>query len=287
VPDHISFRQQTVADVHVQSLHGRPGLGFCQLAVQLSVTLRGRQDADKLRITDLAGDLMVQERNHIGPLIGRMQASGDLPLETQTYQQDRVPALAMALSRERVAAIEALRVGRDLGLRLVVTGQVEQVSTGEAERVRLELNHTASQSDWVKVLDGMGYRKTLLLEIPMPADDAPEELKQAVEHLRHAQDLMIRGEYRDAVGACRDVLQQMDTVLGDESDIPTPVRDWLNHTHEMDKAARVRLVRRALKSLTQPARHADLASTRVEWGPVDARAIVTIAAALMQLAAED
>jgi hypothetical protein len=134
----------------------------------------------------------------------------------------------------------------------------------------------------------MGYRKTLLLEIPMPDSDAPEELRKAVEHLRQAQDLMIHGRYREAVGACRDVLDSLGAGLADEQDQPPEaVRGWFEGTRGLDKAGRVRLARRALKVLTHPARHADEVSARHEWGPVDAMSIVTATAALMRLATQD
>jgi len=262
-----SLNSTVFADVRVQDIHGRPGLGFHQLAVQVVVAFHPQAENDAVAITELSGELRLLQGGQPGPLIGEMRALGsDLPMQSNTYAQERWISLGKELDGARIEAIEAVRLGRDMRIRLSLAGRARQLSGAHEATIRADLDLDVNQSAWIRVLDGMGYRKTLLLEIPMPAADAPEQLRQAIEHLQQAQDLMMHGRHREAVGACRDVLDQMDAALNDEQDIPDAVKGWLNHTREMDKAARIRLVRRALKSLTHPARHADEVSARVEWG---------------------
>jgi len=198
-----------------------------------------------------------------------------------TYNHEQWITFDSELDAARIQAIEAARMGRDLRLQLHINGMAITPGLRAPERIRAKIQHEATQSDWVRVLDGMGYRKTLLLEVPMPPADAPEQLRQVVEHLWHAQDSMMHGRYRESVGACRDVLESMDVALVDaNTTAPGDQRTW-------DKATRVRQVRRALKVLTHPARHADEVSTQHEWGPEDAASIVTATAALLRLATQD
>ena len=50
----------------------------------------------------------------------------------------------------------------------------------------------------------------------------------------------------------------------------------------MNKAERLRLLRRAAKVPTHPARHRDEVAAAIEWSRIDASSIVTITAALLQ-----
>jgi hypothetical protein len=98
---------------------------------------------------------------------------------------------------------------------------------------------------------------------------------------------MLRGHFKDAVGTCRDVLELVSSALNDEKEqAPESIKSLFEGTREMDKEQRLRVVRRSLKILTHPARHADQVSTSVEWGPLDASSVIMMTAALLQLAAE-
>lgn len=269
------------ADVRVMNVYGHTGVGFYQLAIQIGVNMHARDENQAVHVADLSAELYLPEGAGHGPLVGHMATrEQDIPFHSLSYNQEHWITFDLELDAARVEAIEAVRSGRNLGLRLHVDGNALAPGESRPQRVRVQILHEVAQSDWVRVLDGMGYRKTLLLEIPMPASDAPEQLRQAVEHLRQAQDLVMHGRYREAVGACRDVLESLDTALGDATAAaPDNQRDW-------DKACRVRHVRRALKVLTHPARHADEVSAQHEWGPEDAATIVTVTAALLRLATQ-
>jgi hypothetical protein len=271
----------TFADVRILNVHGQPGVGFYRLAVQIVVDMHARAEGQEVTVTDLTAELYLREGAGHGPLVGHMATrEQDIPFHSLRYNQEQWVTFDLELDAARLTAIEALRMGRDLNLRIHVNGSAVAPGASGPQRIRAEIDHPTTQSDWVRVLDGMGYRKTLLLEVPMPSADAREQFQQAIEHLREAQDLMMRGKYRDAVGRCRDVLESLETALGDATTAaPDNQRDW-------DKACRIRNVRRAFKVLTHPARHADQVSTQHEWGPEDAASVVTATAALLRLAAQ-
>jgi len=132
-----------------------------------------------------------------------------------------------------------------------------------------------SQSDWISVFAELEYARTLLLELPVADARIDPELAEAANFLSRAQQSMVRGEYREAVGLCRDLLAEVGKALlrGPEAEF-TDLR-------AKDKSQRLSLVRRALKVFTHPARHRDDVSTRFEWSRRDAVFCVTCVSALL------
>ncbi len=109
--------------------------------------------------------------------------------------------------------------------------------------------------------------------------EAPESPLMTYEHTN-------KGNFRDSVGACRDVMESLSKALSDDQyQLDEVVKSWFKATRSMGKEERLRLIRRAVTVLTHPARHADEVSASIEWGPMDARAVIVMAATLLQLAA--
>jgi len=135
-----------------------------------------------------------------------------------------------------------------------------------------------NQTSWIKVLGQLGYAKLMLLEVPL-LDGLGPAFDEASGHLRKAKAAMLRGEYREAVGCCRDVIEALTRALRDKDE---QLAKLVTNTRELDKAERLRLLRQALKVLTHPARHADEVAAAIEWTRTDAVAVITMTAAVMQ-----
>ena len=205
---------------------------------------------------------------------------GQNVLAQRTYASTEHMALRLFLEPLRVRAIEELRNGGGLTLRLrcsyrLRVGGVEAVLSNEEEL-------SIPQGVWVPLLEQMGYQRTLLLEIPVPDADHRPELANAVELLSRSQRLIAEGQYTEAVGMCRDVLEEVTRALKDENGPDVPVAGLFEQTRQMNKADRLRLLRRAAKVLTHLARHRDEVAAAIEWSRIDASSIVTITAALLQ-----
>jgi hypothetical protein len=102
--------------------------------------------------------------------------------------------------------------------------------------------------------------------------------------LKRSERLIAEGQYIEAVGMCRDVLEEMSRALKDEPE-PDPdpsVQSLFQNTRQMTKAERLRLLRRAAKVVTHPARHRDDVAVAIDWSRIDALSIVSITAALIQ-----
>jgi hypothetical protein len=197
-----------------------------------------------------------------------------LPIRNTENAFSRIVTLETQLDREQLEAIEELRRGRDFNLSIVYWFSLNDAGSVvqhlQAQEV-IEINRGV----WIALLEQMGYTKLALLEVPVFDDRISPDLAQASEHLHKAQDAMLRGEYREAVGCCRDVLESIGRALRDTDEPSKPVR-------ELTKAERLQRVRNALKVFTHPARHADEVAATFDWTRLDAATTIAMCAALVQ-----
>ena len=204
---HFTLGSMIIAEATLTRIGGQPGLGFHRLVADVEFDVHGGSGRIDLSLSDLTGVMWLQGQGHPGNYLGQLhRQAGNAPIATPKYPSKQVASFEIEMDGRRLDAIEDVRAGRDLAFQLLLTANIVVAATGPREPSRSELFYQANQATWVGVLDGMGYRRTLLLEIPMPDQDAPEQLRQAVEYLRQAQDQMLHGKYREAVGACRDRL---------------------------------------------------------------------------------
>lgn len=180
-----------------------------------------------------------------------------------------------SLTQQQIEALEAMRDGDDLSIRfdtnVLVTGKAEPLPFSA------QFTHSISRSQWVKLLDHMGYRRTLLLEVPVPM--ALPGLAKAVNYLESSLAAITSGPSgrREAIGLCRDAIESLREARGDKADED---RVWQKRSDEMesfDKRERTLLVRRALHRLTSAAKH----PSEVVWTRRDAQSVVAMVAALL------
>lgn len=71
-----------------------------------------------------------------------------------------------------------------------------------------ELRFTIPKSEWVeKLLPGLGYKGLELLEIRMNSRAVAQQLPQAVEEIKQAQEHLLDGDWERAVQRCRNVIE--------------------------------------------------------------------------------
>jgi hypothetical protein len=256
----------------VDRIYGVSGLGFFR--VTLDVRLQVEPGDPGCRLLSLSADLLAG-----GRLVTRLDASPQsLPVEQYASSSPATVVLQADLDRARVEAVETLRNGGHLELNLNVFACLQEPD-GNMARQSVQEHYPVNQGVWVEVLQQMEYQKTMLLEVPIPDEQTAPELAHAVDFLGQAQQAMVRGHYRDAVGLCRQVLEEMSNGLGDANGVR--LQEIFGKTRDMDKAERLRILREALKVLTHPAHHRDEVTALIEWNRVDAASVITIAAALL------
>jgi hypothetical protein len=238
-------------------------------------------------VTNIGGELWVHGKNNKEHYLGCLRRQGaDLPIETYQNAYQTGITLEASLTPDQLAALEDVRLGGDLFFKLNILGLGNTDRDKRPQSLQTTLDYRSNQSAWIELLEQIGYKRTMLLEIPIAGDEVSPLFAEAREHLQIAQTHLLSGHYRDAVGACRDVMEALSSALSDEADqTPEEIKTWFEGTRSMGKEKRIRLIRRALKVLTHPARHVDEVTTTIEWKPVDARATIVMTAALLQLVA--
>jgi len=282
--DDWTIRNLIFAKLELKSIHGSPGLGFYRLIARIDYTTHSKEPAEEVTVSNIGGTLWVCGEDTQDRFLGYLRREGP-ESSLITYDHTRTGQLQfeIELDARRIEAIEEIRQGGDLKFTLNLYGIAHSASDELQHNVNATLKYQANQSTWIEVLDQMGYRKTMLLEIPMLEEKVNPLFKEAVEHLKIAQTHLLKGHFRDAVGSCRDVLESLSKALNDERQLPETVKSWTTNTRSMGKEERLRLIREAVKVLTHPARHADEVSALIDWGPEDARAVITMAALLLKL----
>jgi len=272
------------ADLDFKSMRGSPGLGFYRLVAEISIALHSRPEGQEVIVTNIEGDLAVIGKDNVDHYVGRMRRQGhDSPLITFPHTYSTNLQLEVEIDDRRIEAIEKIRAGGDLNFKLNLYGLANSATEKRPQNLNSWMNFRVNQGTSIEMLEQMGYRRTLLLEVTL--SDGEPIRPEAMKHLQNAQTHLLRGHYRDAVGACRDVLEALSKELGDEKDtLPETINNWFEGSKKMGKDERIRLVRRALKVLTHPARHADEVSSKIEWEPEDAKAILIFSAAMVQMA---
>jgi len=274
------------AELEFKALLGRPGLGFYRLIAQVDVTTHGKKQGEEVTVTNIDGELCVSGKHKQEHYLGHLRRPGiESPITTFQHTHKGNTDLEVELDARRVEAIERVRLGEDLSFKLNLHGVASVASERNPQPVTVTLQYRANQSTWTEILEQMGYRKTMLLEIPVLGDGVSPTFPEAAEHLHTAQTHLLQGRFRDAVGACRDVMESLSIALNEDAGpLPETIKAWFENTRGMNKEERLHIVRRALKLLTHPARHADEVSTSMEWGPEDARSVIIMTATLLCLA---
>jgi hypothetical protein len=272
------------AELDIMGINGNPGLGFYRLIADIDITMHNKQPSEEVGVTDIGADLFIIEKDNNRRLVGRMRRQGpDYPFISYPNTQKMRFQLEIELDNNRIEAIERIRQGGKLNFEMNMYAIASLGQERRSQSVQSSLRYPVNQGTWIEMLDQMGYRKTLLLEIPLTDDIGLHP--EALAFLNTAQTHLLRGHYRDAVGACRNVLEALSKELGDEKDIlPDTIKSWFEGSNKMSKDERTRLVRRALKILTHPAHHADEVASKMEWELEDAKAILIFSAAMVQMA---
>lgn len=275
------------AELELKAIQGSPGLGFYRLMADVNYTTHGKKAEEEVTVSNIGGTLCVRGRDTQDRFLGHVWLENpESALVTYEHMYERNLQFEIELDAMRLAAIEDIRLGGDLNFTLHICGIARNASDGRLHTMTAPLQYLANQSTWIKVLDEMGYRQTMLLEIPILDAKVSPRFPEAAEHLRTAQTHFLRGHFRDSVGACRDVMESLSKALSDDKYQPDEaVKSYFKSTRSMGKKERVRLIRRAVTVLTHPARHADKDSSSIDWSPMDARAVIVMTVTLLQLAA--
>ncbi len=266
------------AELMVTRIGGQRGVGSHRLLINIKLTPQPRAQGDEVLLLEMGGSLAIE--NTQGGPIGRLeQMDGPTPTKILGNAWAWTQVFMIGLDRRQLEKIKEIRQGKGLRFTIVLWGLA--VYRNEVHRLTAQESYSVNQGTWVETLQELGYARTLLLEIPIPDEDTAPELTQAVNYMTSAQQAMNQGKSREAVGCCRDALEALSDALGDKDDQDTAAQELFKNTRALDKAGRLRVLRRALKVFVHPARHGDEDSARIEYCRSDSVAIISMIAALI------
>src|SRR5512137_2403694 len=101
---------QRFADVRIDSIIGQPGLGFGRLLIEVELLIRERRQSEKPTLVELGGELLVRSRHDTLHHLGRLWPSRP-PVAVEVTTPSATVAMEVELGRERIEAVEKLRLG--------------------------------------------------------------------------------------------------------------------------------------------------------------------------------
>ena len=123
--------------------------------------------------------------------------------------------MVISVSRAAIEELDAARNGGPVNFSIELHCDIAQASGGGVRTVFSGSESlTVKKGDWVELPEQNGHARRVLLEVDRPDAVNHPELARAVGHLEGAQGHAALGDWRPAVGECRDVLDALKMVLG-------------------------------------------------------------------------
>jgi hypothetical protein len=102
----------------------------------------------------------------------------------------------------------------------------------------VQFEHEVTQSDWVTILEQIGYWRILLLEFDMPGPQGSSTYAQALDYFERAQKRYLEQDWRLTVESLRQCLAAL---VGDkaededeETDVQSAIKDLRKDSHSRD-----------------------------------------------------
>lgn len=263
---------------------GERGVGFHRLNFDARFSFAAAE-ADQMRLTGLALDFQLG----MYP-VGRASHSGiDLPSQLATTGGAFTTRVALDLSSSQLSALEDVRAGEDLVLRVDAHLQFAGYAGygGHPFWTFFSGEYRIPQSVWVKqVLKPLAFQDYLLLEVPLSTHPQSAGLERAVGHLQKARDLASKGEFLHAVAECRPAMEEIERVYGlkpmDRATLAAYSAGDPKKAQQLDKASRFAVWRYGLASVIHAAHHKEEGHDPWEWGRAGAMAVITATAAMIE-----
>jgi hypothetical protein len=297
----INFFDRTWGSIDFEQVSLELGIGFVRLKGNLSLSLNNADGHENVQWTNLRSNWFARNYHGQEKPLGVGQIWPDR-IETENRALERNIPVFIDLDYGRMASLENLRSGKDIYFKIRLDGWASRATQPDSRSHGLEISAHIPLSEWLKRLDESGYKKTLLLEIPVPEVQRDEALCRAADHLEMAQRHLLNGHYRDCVGACRDVVSAIDFIefsADKDRDLRSVTEGIQRKASDLrSKDERIYLLRHSFKQIAHAARHDDRLPAENEsseggekalpfsWEPEDARLAFSVAAALYRYAYE-
>jgi hypothetical protein len=217
----INLNSRIVAETRFQSVDGTHAAGAYCLQLTLGLQVQNWPEQEGPVPVVRFGDAQVVLDGGPGLLLGYAHPEIAVPFRVFKHAHTRAVLYSILLAPQALEAIEKGRAGGGVGLQLKVQAEISVGTNVDAvfDDVRCHI----AQSDWLRVLEEVGYGRTLLFEVPVPRSLGAEG-NSVMASLAAAKRAFIEGRYGESVAACRSVLEGLTQCLGQGDDM-RKVRD--------------------------------------------------------------
>lgn len=274
---------EQIGELRFENMRGEPGAGHFRLVFRIHFVIYARRSDEEFALLPFEADVVVSRSDEQALRLGRaVDVNQHSVININKHSSPQYIDFGLELDRARVEAIETVRGGGELRFRLTVStiGSGPKGTWRALEMIQAPVN----QGTWIEALQRMGYGETALLEVPVVPRDACPQLTAAFDYLADAQSDLLHGDWRDAVGKTRDIMEAIASALGEEGDQLAEFQKLFEKVRGSDRATRLRVLRRALTLFAAPAKHGDEKSSAIDWKRSDAVMAVHMAAALLSRA---
>ncbi|MCZ1008472.1 hypothetical protein O1L68_18785 [Streptomyces lydicus] len=253
-----------VLGVREESVQLLRGMGTICLQVGLEVKAPVASKAG--RFLALQADLYGIRNPYERTLVGRVTEM--LPFTPETGVER--PVLKFLITSHQLHAINEARDG-DLQMELEVTGTLPQAAGYPGSTTEV-LHFSVAKSRWIDQINALGPSVAFEMHVPFPLEDDPRA--EPARHLRAAQRRLLDNDIDGAILEARRALEWIKDHSGWK---------WPGNKDRLQRSQDERWawIRFAVEDQTSASVHKDAVTAAFQYSRDEARALVSIAAALL------
>jgi hypothetical protein len=260
----LRYNGQDIATVSFSGMFGQRALGGW--ALRFSLTFRPKQvpqtphsNFQAEGVYDLRVHVSVSTRACPAVFLGVAHCRQQRFFSITDYGHAEGRLFDLTLLEGQLAALEEMRGADGITFHFDIFAQ----GNGTCGPLAMEgaLAKEFNLSEWTKLLRDMGAAEYLCVPLLLPKPRSGDPHEGAVKHLRRAQDFMLQGEYRSAVGSCREALELLTVVHeraaadGGLLSSAAVLKAYDKTRKQMTRAERLVLLRMAALHLTHLGHH--------------------------------
>ena len=279
------FGNRIAGVIRVLDVYRGPTL-FPRLTLRLGVSLHEFPESkismhvalEKYEIRDFHGELRLEENNKA---IGQLRWSGPRRfIRSSPYPMENHVELVCDLDWAVVEAIEEHRAGNEAAL-WVVLWPTAADGSGHLDCEVRAIRAQIPRHRWLEYLEQLTGLKRALIEVVLPSSQSPE-FSAAMGHIADGKNRVDRGDFDEAVGACRRAIESMLKAL-DVQNLAPAIEERLTVATDTKRAKAYAGIISRLKELGNLTIHRSDASGR--YARAEAQFVVATTAHMLALLA--
>ncbi|MEV5124735.1 hypothetical protein AB0K49_18390 [Streptomyces decoyicus] len=251
-------------DVQEESVQLLRGMGT--ICLQMGLEVKAPKGSEAGRILALQADLYGIGQSYQRTFIGRVTEMLPFTPEAGVVR----PVLKFLLTSAQLHAINEAR-DADLRMELEVTGTLPQAAGYPGSTTEV-LHFSVAKSRWIDQINALGPSVAFEMQVPFPLEDDPRA--EPAQRLRAAQRRLLENHIDGAILQVRQVLEWIRLHSGWTWPLNKDPR-------QRGKDERWAAIRVAVEDQASGSVHADKVTAEFTYSGDEAKALVTIAAALL------